>query len=112
VFDIAEKSSRTLPEIITLVSSVNKMDSDKVFIVAGRSFIYIKKSKDVKIDPWRTPCFTVPHFEENLSNDFISVFLFSICQIGSEPVRYFSLNAIIMLTLLAIFHDLQQKNYC
>jgi len=46
------------------VSSANKMDSDKVFIVGGRSFIYIMKSKGPKIDPWGTPCFTVPHFEE------------------------------------------------
>jgi hypothetical protein len=40
------------------------MDSDKVFIVGGRSFIHIMKSKGHKIDPWGTPCFTVPPFEE------------------------------------------------
>jgi hypothetical protein len=46
-----EKSSKFLLEIIALVSSANKMGSDKVFIVGGRSFIYIKKSKGPKIDP-------------------------------------------------------------
>jgi hypothetical protein len=50
VFDIVEKSSKFLLEIITLVSSVNEMGSDKVFIVGGRSF-YIMKSKGPKIDP-------------------------------------------------------------
>jgi hypothetical protein len=58
------------------VASANKMGSDKVFIVGGRSFIYKKESKGPKTDPWETPCFTVPHFEENFSNDFISVFCF------------------------------------
>jgi len=52
------------------------MGSNKVFIVEGRSFIYIMKSKDPKTAPWRIPCFTVPHFEENFSNYFISVFCF------------------------------------
>jgi hypothetical protein len=54
---------------------VNKIGSDKVFIVGGRSF-YIIKSKGPKIDPWGAPCFTVTHFEEYFSNDFISVFCF------------------------------------
>jgi hypothetical protein len=76
MFDIVEKSSRFLIEIIMLVSSVNKMGSHKVFIVEGRSFIYITESKGPKIDTWGTPCFTVPHFEENFSNDFSSVFCF------------------------------------
>jgi hypothetical protein len=70
VFDIVEKSNFLL-EIIALVSSVNKVGSDKVFITGGRSFTYIIKSKDSKIDPWGTPCFTVPHFEENFCNDFL-----------------------------------------
>jgi hypothetical protein len=96
VFDIAEKSSKFLLEIITLVSSANKIGSDKVFIVGDRSCVYSMNSKDPKIDLWGTPCFTVPHFEENFCNYFISVFLFSLCQIGSEAVRYCSLNAIIM----------------
>jgi hypothetical protein len=51
VFDIVEKSSKLLLEIITLVSSAYEMCSDKVFIIGGRSFIYITKSKGPKIDP-------------------------------------------------------------
>jgi hypothetical protein len=39
VFDIVEKSSKFLLEMITLVSSANKMGSDKAF-VGGRS-VYI-----------------------------------------------------------------------
>jgi hypothetical protein len=89
-----EKSSKFLLEIITLVSSLNKMGSDEVFIVGGRSFIYIMKSKVPKIDPLGTPCCTVPHFEENFSNDFYQFFVF--CLSGSEPVSYCSLNVIIM----------------
>jgi hypothetical protein len=76
VFHIVEKSSTFLLEIITLVSSLNKMGSDKTFIIGGWSCIYIMKSKGPKIDPWRTPCCTVPHAEENFCNDFISVFCF------------------------------------
>jgi hypothetical protein len=49
MFDIMEKSTFLL-EIITLLSLVNKMVSDKVFIVGDRSF-YIMKSKGPKIDP-------------------------------------------------------------
>jgi hypothetical protein len=78
VFDTVEKSSKFLPEIITLVSSANKVGSDKVFIGGGRSFMYIKKSKGPKIDSLGTKCFTVPHFEENFPDFFSS--LFSVCQ--------------------------------
>jgi hypothetical protein len=77
VFDIVEKSSKFLLEIITLVSSENTVGSDKLFIVGGRSFIYIKKSKGPKFDPWVTPCFTVPHFEEYFSSDFVFYFYLS-----------------------------------
>jgi hypothetical protein len=44
MFDILQKSSDFLLEIMTLVSSAN-MASDKllVFIVGGRSFMYIMK---------------------------------------------------------------------
>jgi hypothetical protein len=94
VFDNAEKSSKLFLEMITLVSSANKIGSDKIFIVGGRSFTNNMKSKSPKIDPYGTPCFTVPHFEENFCN-FIC-FLLSICQIESEPDGYCSLNAIIM----------------
>jgi hypothetical protein len=49
------------------------MRADEVFIVGGRSLIYYE-SKGPKIDVWVTPCFTVPHFEENFSDGFISIF--------------------------------------
>jgi hypothetical protein len=71
VFDIVEKLSKFFTRNFTLVSSANKMSSDKVLIVRSRSFIYMMKSKGPKIDPWGTPCLTVPHFKENFSNDFI-----------------------------------------
>jgi hypothetical protein len=41
VFDIVEKSSKFLLEIIAQVSSANKMGSDKVFIVGvGHLYTY------------------------------------------------------------------------
>jgi hypothetical protein len=67
MFDDAQKSSKFLLEIMTLVSSENIMGSVKVFIifiVGGRSFMYIIKSKGPRIDPYGTPCFIVPQFEE------------------------------------------------
>jgi hypothetical protein len=36
---------------MTLVSSANIMGSDEIFIVGGRSFIYIMKSKGPRVDP-------------------------------------------------------------
>jgi hypothetical protein len=85
------------------------MGSDKLCIVGGRSFIYIMKTRGPKIDPWGTPCLIFPHFEENFSNDFILVFLFSIYQIGCEPLNYCSLNWHNNVTLLAKFHDLHSQ---
>jgi hypothetical protein len=41
------------------------MGSDKVFIVGGRSFMYIMKSKEPRTDLWGTPYF-VPHSEKKL----------------------------------------------
>jgi hypothetical protein len=73
-----EKSSKFLPEIIILVSSANEMGSVKVFIVGGRSFIYIMKSKGPKFNPWEIPCSIVAHFQENSLCDFISFFVFSL----------------------------------
>jgi hypothetical protein len=49
---------------MTLVSSADIMGSVKVFIVGGRSVMYIYKSKGPRIDPWGTPCFIVPQFEK------------------------------------------------
>jgi hypothetical protein len=76
VFDIAEKSSKFLLEITTLVSSINKKSSDKVFIVGGRSLIYIMKSKGPKIDPWGTPCFTVPDLRKISQRILFQFFVF------------------------------------
>jgi hypothetical protein len=102
-----EELSNFLLEIITLVSSANKMGSDKVFIVGGRSFIYIMKCKDPKIDHWGTPCFTVPQFEENFSNDFISVF-WSLCvRILISQLLFFACHN--NITSLAKFHDLHSE---
>jgi hypothetical protein len=57
------------------------MGSEKLFIVEGRTFIYIMKRKGPKIGTWGAPCFTVPHFEQNFSKDFNSIFfLFFMCQ--------------------------------
>jgi hypothetical protein len=60
------------------VPSVNKVGSDKVFIVGGRFFYIFYERKGPKIDSWGSPCFTGLHFEENSSNDFISVFVSSL----------------------------------
>jgi hypothetical protein len=65
VFEIVLKSSKFLLEIKTLVSSANIMGFDKLFIVRGRSFMYIIKSKGPRIDPWGTPCFTFPQLRKN-----------------------------------------------
>jgi hypothetical protein len=46
------------------MSSVNIMVSVKVFIVGGKSFMYIMKSKGPRIDPWGTQCFIVPQSEK------------------------------------------------
>ena len=45
------------------------MGSDKEFILRGRSFIYIVRNEDSRIDAWRTPQvmeFYNPNFLENL----------------------------------------------
>jgi len=81
VFDIAEKLSKFLLEMITLVSSVNKMGSEKVFIGVGRSlYIYKIKSKGPKLDSWGTPRFTVPHFAENFSKILFQFFMFYLSE--------------------------------
>jgi hypothetical protein len=95
VFDIVQKSSKFLLEIFTLVSSANKMSSVKVFIIAGRSFIYIMKSKGPQIDFWELHVSLFPILRK-ISQIILFQFFFSICQTESEPVSYCSLNAIIM----------------
>jgi hypothetical protein len=39
-----------------LVTSANNMGSEKVFILEGRLFMYVMKSKGPRIDPWGTLC--------------------------------------------------------
>jgi hypothetical protein len=50
-YNVAQKSSNFLLEIMTLVSS---------------AFMYIMKSKDPRTDPWGTQCFIVPQFEKKI----------------------------------------------
>jgi hypothetical protein len=92
VFDTVEKSSTFLLEIVTLVSSVNKIISDKVYIVGGRSFIHIMKNKS---DPLGLHVLLFPILRK-ISQIISFHFSFSICQIGSEAVSYCSLNVILM----------------
>jgi hypothetical protein len=42
-----------------LVSSANKIGTDFPFTNLGKSFIYIRKSKDPRTDPCGTPCLTL-----------------------------------------------------
>jgi hypothetical protein len=63
VFDIEQKLSKFLLEIITLVSSANIVGSDELLIVGGRLFIYIIRTKVSKPDPCQTPCTSVPRSE-------------------------------------------------
>jgi hypothetical protein len=49
VFEIVQKSSKFLLEIKTLVSSANIMGFDELFIVGGRSFMYIIKAKALEL---------------------------------------------------------------
>jgi hypothetical protein len=76
VFDIMEKSSKLLLEIITLVSSTNKMGSDKVFLVGARSFIYIKKSKGPKTDPLELHILLFPIVRKTFQMVLFFCFLF------------------------------------
>ena len=55
MFDIKHRLSKFLPEIITSVSSANTTGSDKVFILGGKLFMYIMKSKGTGIGPCETP---------------------------------------------------------
>jgi len=67
-----EKSSRVWLEIITLVSSVYVIFSDKLCILGRRSFMYVMKSKGSRIDLWGTPYFVVfPSLRKKLPDCFI-----------------------------------------
>jgi hypothetical protein len=59
-FDIEQKSSTFLLDIMTLLSPANNTHYDMEFIVRGRSFIYIMKNRDTRNYHWGTPCSNVP----------------------------------------------------
>ena len=65
---------------MTLVSSVNNIDSDTEFILRGRLFIYILKNRGSRIVPWGTPYFSV-----------------------SKSEKYFELYEVILLHLAVFF---------
>jgi hypothetical protein len=56
MFDAVWKSSNVLLQIMALLSSANIMGSDKVFIVGGRCFMYMR-NKGLRTEPWGTPFF-------------------------------------------------------
>jgi hypothetical protein len=60
-FDTEQKPSKFLLEIMT---SGNNIGSDTKFILRGRSFVYVINNRGPRIDPWRTPCFTVHQAEK------------------------------------------------
>jgi hypothetical protein len=49
---------------MTLVSSANNIGLDIEFIPRGRPFLYIMNNRGPRIDPWGTPCFSVPQSEK------------------------------------------------
>jgi hypothetical protein len=55
-FDIEQKSSKFLLEIMTLVLSANNSGSRIELIFSRRSFTCIMNNTDPRIDPWWTPC--------------------------------------------------------
>jgi hypothetical protein len=55
-----------LLEIITLVSSANNIGSEGEFILKGTSFLYTKNNTGPRIEPWRTPSFTIRQSEEEM----------------------------------------------
>jgi hypothetical protein len=62
VCEIVQKSKIFTRNYDTRVIS-NIMGFSKLFIVGGRSFMYVIKSKVPRIDPWGTACFAVPQFD-------------------------------------------------
>jgi hypothetical protein len=56
-----------------LVSSAKIIGDEVVFMILGQSFIYNKKRRGPKIEPWGTPCLTVAQFETILLLNVTSV---------------------------------------
>jgi hypothetical protein len=62
-FDIEEKSSKFLLEIMTLVSSANNICSDIEFLHRGCSLTYIMNNRGPRIDTLGAPCLNVSQSE-------------------------------------------------
>jgi hypothetical protein len=60
-FDTEQKHSKFILEIMR---SGNNIGSNITFILRGRLFMYVINNRDPRIDPWRTPCFTVHQAEK------------------------------------------------
>jgi hypothetical protein len=63
-FDTVQKSSKFLLEITILVSSANNTVSDTECVLWGRTFTNIMNNRGSRIDPWGTPCFSVPQSQK------------------------------------------------
>jgi hypothetical protein len=58
------------------ISIINKYNgSDKVFIVGGKSFVYITKGKGSRTDPWGI----FPSLRKSSELNLMSLFIFIIC---------------------------------
>jgi hypothetical protein len=64
MFDIVQKSTTFLLEIMTLVSLASTESFGMVFFVGERSLVYIVKSNNPRTDPLGTPSFTVLQFQK------------------------------------------------
>ena len=59
------------------MSSANNIGYYIEFILKGKSFIHIMNNRDPRIDPWGTPCFSVPRSEQKfwvVLGEFTSTF--------------------------------------
>jgi hypothetical protein len=65
-FCTIQKSSKCLLLIVSLVSFINIMGSDKELICRERYFMYTINSKDPRIYLLGTPCFNIVKLEKKL----------------------------------------------
>jgi hypothetical protein len=77
-FDIDQKSSKFLLEIMTLVSSANNICSDIEFLHRGCSLTYIMNNRVPRIDPWGTPYLNVPQSERKKIFSCVRRFCFNV----------------------------------
>ena len=75
---IEQNSSKFLLELMTLASSANNISSEREFVLCGRSCMCIKNNKGPRIEPWGTPCFTIPLSEEEVWAELEDVWDFSV----------------------------------